>query len=203
MNQIIQKISKKYNIDPAFLKAFIEVESGGKGFDSNGKILIQFEPTWFKKLASIELNNFQSTSPDKRNPDLVNKWNLIINNKISVQSKEWEAFNAAFSINSKAAMESTSIGLGQIMGLHWKRLGYVSVDEMWDCAKSGLECQIEQIVKFLITDKRMLEALKKLDFHLIATYYNGAGYKKLAESVGREPYNISLEKAYKKYKGTL
>ena len=203
MNQIIQKIAKKYNIDPAFLKAFIEVESGGKGFDSNGKILIQFEPVWFKKLAQTELNEFKSTPKDKQNPDLINKWDTITSNKVSIQSKEWEAFNAAFSINPKAAMESTSIGLGQIMGLHWGRLGYNSVDEMRDCAKSGLECQVEQIVKFLITDKRMLTALKKLDFHLIATYYNGAGYKKLAESIGREPYNISLEKAYKKYKGTL
>jgi len=34
---------------------------------------------------------------------------------------------------------------------------------------------------------------------MIATIYNGAKYKELAAKIGREPYNISLEKAYLKY----
>ena len=37
-------------IEVAALCAFIAVETGGKGFDEKtGKILIQFEPHWFKR----------------------------------------------------------------------------------------------------------------------------------------------------------
>ena len=46
----IKEVAKNFGIEPAMFLAFIEVESGGKGFDDlTGKILIQFEPSWFRK----------------------------------------------------------------------------------------------------------------------------------------------------------
>ncbi len=45
----IQKIAEDFKIDWKILAAFISVESGGKGFDpKTGKIIIQFEPVWFR-----------------------------------------------------------------------------------------------------------------------------------------------------------
>jgi hypothetical protein len=169
-------------IDRNAIKAFIEVESGGKGFDgSTGKILIQFEPAWFRKKAPYAPSG---------------AWSV---NKVEVQSKEWTAFNDAFKKNPTTAMESTSIGLGQIMGFHWKRLAYKSVGEMWDDAKKGIERQVWQIFKFITTDDNLNKAIRSKDWHKVATIYNGSGYMDLAKKYGREPYNISLEKAYLKY----
>lgn len=183
IQNLVRLVACKNNLEPASLAAFIEVESGGKGFDSNtGKILIQFEPVWFKRLSPYTPSG---------------KWSV---NKVDVQSKEWIAFNDAFSKNSDKAMQATSIGLGQIMGFHYKRLGYKNVGEMWDDAKKGLEKQIEQIAKFILTDKNLLFALKTGDWHKVATIYNGSGYKEIARKYGREPYNISMAKAYGKYK---
>jgi hypothetical protein len=163
------------------LEAFIEVESGGKGFDSKtGKILIQFEPAWFKRKVPYAPSG---------------KWSV---NKVDVQSKEWEAFNDAFKIDPNGAMESTSIGLPQIMGFHWKKLGYSSVGTMWDDFKVSETNQIKALVKFIDTDKMLLKAMKEKDWHKIASIYNGSGYKELAERLGREPYDISLRKAYEK-----
>ena len=182
LQTIVKLVACQFNFEPAALAAFIEVESGGKGFGNDGKILIQFEPHYFRKR--------QPYAPS-------GAWSV---NKVDVQSKEWTAFNNAFSINQNSAMESTSIGLGQIMGAHWKRLGFKSVGEMWDHAKKSLENQVWQIAKFIDTDKNLQFALKTGDWHKVATIYNGAGYKEIAKKYGREPYNISMAKAYGRYK---
>lgn len=182
---IIRKISREFNLEPAALAAFIQVESGGKGFNTDGKILIQFEPHWMRRLAPYTPSG---------------KWSV---NKIDVQSREWIAFNDAFAKNPDAAMQSTSIGLGQIMGFHYKRLGYKSVGAMWDDAKKSLERQVWQIAQFIKTDGKLWNALKTGDWHTVASIYNGSGYQALAKRIGREPYNISMAKAYGKYKVIL
>jgi N-acetylmuramidase len=181
-NDQITEIAKSIGVDYAALMAFISVESGGLGFSSDtGKIIIQFEPSWFRKKAPYTPSG---------------KWSL---NKVDRQSKEWEAFNDAFKLNPNAAMESTSIGLGQIMGLHYTRLGYKTVGEMWEDFKKGEYQQVLGIAKFISTDSRLLAALKARNWHLVATHYNGSKYKELARKIGREPYNISMQKAYLKY----
>ncbi len=168
--------------DVAALLAFIEVETGGKGFDDKtGKLLIQFEPVWFKRNAPYAPSGL---------------WSV---NKVDVQSKEWLAFNDAFKKNSTAAMESTSIGLSQIMGFHWKRFGYKTVGAMWGDAKKGLDRQMWQLIKFIGTDANLQKALDNKDWNTVASIYNGSGYKELAKKYNRESYNISLEKAYQKY----
>ena len=180
MKEIIEQIAKEFDLDPVAVAAFIEVETGGKGFADSGKIIIQFEPAWFKRKAQFAPSG---------------KWSV---NKVDVQSKEWEAFNDAFAQDANAAMESTSIGLGQIMGFHYKRLGYATVGAMWDDAKKGLDRQVWQICKFIDTDVKLKYALKAKAWNAVATLYNGAGYKALAAKIGREPYDISLKKAYEK-----
>ncbi len=74
--------------------------------------MIQFEPSWFKKNAPYAPSG---------------KWSI---NKVDIQTKEWEAFNDAFAKDKDAAMKSTSIGLPQILGIHYKRLGFASVGDM-------------------------------------------------------------------------
>lgn len=182
IQNLVKKVSKTFGFETAVLLAFIEVETGGKGFNNDGKIMIQFEPAWFKKKAPYAPSGL---------------WSV---NKVDVQSREWFAFNDAFAKNRDAAMESTSIGLGQIMGFHWKRLGFKSVGEMWDFAKLSLEQQIWQIAKFIDTDKNLKLAIVNKDWFTIAKIYNGSGFMKIARIYKREPYNISMERAYKKYK---
>ena len=166
-------------IEPKLLQAFIKVESGGKGFDSKtGKILIQFEPAWFKKMA-----NFAPSGA----------WSV---NGVERQAKEWEAFNNAFAIDREAAMKATSIGLPQIMGFHWKRLGYANVGAMWDDFKVSEENQIKALEKFIMTDARLLKAFEQKDWHMMAYIYNGSGYAAQAHRLGIVPYNIQLQKAY-------
>lgn len=183
MDQNIIKECKKYSLDTASLLAFISVETGGQGFDKNThKITIQFEPVWFKKQAPYAPSGL---------------WSV---NKVEVQSKEWSAFNDAYAKNPDAAMKSTSIGLGQLMGFHYQRLGYKTVGDMWDDAKKGISRQVWQLVKFIETDNRLKIALMNQDWHTVATIYNGAGYKQLALKYNRVPYDEAMKSAYEKFK---
>lgn len=181
-SKVIELVKQSGYKDVAALLAFIEVETGGKGFDEKtGKILIQFEPSWFRKKAPYAPSGL---------------WSV---NKVDVQCKEWEAFNNAFKKDKEAAMESTSIGLGQIMGFNYTSLGYVSVGDMWDDAKKGLDRQIYQIIQFIKSNKNLQNALNERNWDKVACIYNGSGYKELAKRIPREPYNVSLDKAFKKY----
>ena len=176
----ITGLAESIDIDYATLMAFISVESGGKGF-INGRIVIQFEPSWFKKKAPFAPSGL---------------WSI---NKVENQEKEYIAFSNAFRLNANAAMQATSWGLGQIMGFHYGRLGFKTVDAMVDAFKLSEYQQVKGIAKFIQTDPKLWKAIKSQNWHLVATYYNGGGYKELAAKYGREPYNISLQKAYQKY----
>lgn len=147
-----EKLSEHFGVPIPSIKAIQLVESSGNGFES-GKIKIQFEPSWFKRFT-----------------------NKIINNKVDIQKKEWEAFNQAFKINPDKAMESTSWGCMQVMGFHWKRLGFDSVGEMVDFAKESETNQLWLGLKFIQTDNRLFNALLMKDWKKVAYYYNGAGY---------------------------
>lgn len=173
-NNIITEV-KKYPLDTASTLAFISVETGGQGFDKEThKITIQFEPAWFKKQAPYAPSG---------------KWSV---NKVEVQAKEWIAFNDAYSKNPEAAMKSTSIGLGQIMGFHYKRLGYATVNDMWDDAKKGIARQVYQLVKFINTDNNLKIALMNCEWSRVATIYNGSGYQQLALKYGCVPYDEAI-----------
>lgn len=184
----ISEIACTNGIEYAALKAFISVESGGIGFAKDtGKIILQFEPHLFRNYI-------------KRKAEFDREWEIVNANKVEGQTKEWLAFNAAFKISPDAAMKSTSIGLGQVLGMHYSRFGYKTVGAMWDDAKLSEANQVKQMVKFVTTDPTLFKALKNKDWDTVAKRYNGSGYKELAKRLGREPYNISLEKAYNKYK---
>jgi len=161
--QDIQIIANQYNIPTDNVRKVIAVESGGYGFDKvTGKILIQFEPSWFKRLF----------------PRWANFAGLWASNGVERQPQEWKAFNDAFSKNPTAAMESTSIGLPQIMGFHWKKLGFNSVGDFWDYMKVSELNQLKMMLKFISLNPKMYKALQVGDWETFSYFYNGAQYKK-------------------------
>jgi len=172
--QELSELSESFGIPVPSIQAIIEVESAGEGFDKvTGKIKIQFEPSWFKRLSKL----------------FGGLWSI---NKVDVQSKEWLAFNDAFSKNPDKAMESTSWGSMQVMGFHWKRLGFNSVGELVNFAKESERNQVWLGLKFLQTDKVIYQAILKKDWKTVAYRYNGANYK-------INNYDSKLDRAEMKY----
>lgn len=174
----ISAIALKHGYEPEAVHSVLEVESNGKGFsEKTGKIIIQFEPSWFMQLAD---------------PASKKKGKIWSANKVENQTAEWLAFNEAFGINPNAAMQSTSIGMFQIMGFHYKTLGFKTVGEMWDFAKLSEVNQLEMGIRFINSNARLRKALKAKDWKTFAYYYNGARYQKFN-------YDNRLIAAYKKY----
>ena len=174
-NEDFIELSKEFGLSFAQIKAVDTVESGGRGFDKyNGKIIIQFEPRWFKRKSPYTPSGL---------------WSL---NKVERQAQEWLAFNDAFKKDANSAMESTSIGRMQVMGFHWKLLGFKSVGAMWDFAKISEINQMRLGLNFIKSNPKMFMALKNNDWRTFAYYYNGSQYE-------RFNYHTRLEKAHNKY----
>lgn len=176
----LTEIAVSERLTYAELMCIVSVESGGVAF-INGRIVIQFEPAYFRRLCPFAPSG---------------KWSV---NKVENQNSEYVAFSEAFRVNPTQAMKSTSWGLGQIMGIHHGRLGYKTVNDMVNDFKVGEYQQVKGIAKFVATDATLFKALKSHNWHQVAVSYNGKEYKALAAKYGREPYNISLMKAHAKY----
>ena len=162
--QIFQ-LACEFGYEYRMLKAIIKVESGGVGFsDTTGKIIIQFEPHWFKRHKKDWANATKHLT-----------WQ---SNKVGNQTEEWKAFNDAFAVDANAAMKSTSIGLMQLMGFHYIMAGFKTVGEMWDAAKESEYNQVRMTLVWISKNPSLVNAIKKRDFRKIAYYYNGSEYEK-------------------------
>lgn len=171
----IKQLSVEFGVPVSRIQAVKHVESGGIGFDKKtGKIIIQFEPAWFKRKSPYTPSG---------------KWSL---NKVERQAEEWLAFNDAFAKNPIAAMEATSIGMMQVMGFHWKLLGFKSVGAMWDYGKESEHNQLRLGLLFIKSNKKMFDGLVKGIWKIVAYYYNGENYWILQ-------YDIKLANAEKLY----
>ncbi len=95
-------------------------------------------------------------------------------------------------------MESTSIGLPQIMGFHWTTLKYISVGAMWDDFKVGEYNQVKALANFIKVDTTLHSALANQKWDVVASIYNGKKYAELAKQNGTVPYDIKLAKAFDK-----
>lgn len=173
--QEIHQLSVEFGVPVSRIQAIKHVESGGIGFDKKtGKIIIQFEPVWFRRKSPYTPSG---------------KWSV---NGVERQAEEWKAFNDAFAKNPNAAMEATSIGIMQVMGFHWELLGFDSVGAMWDYAKKSEYNQLRISLLFIKSNKKMFKALVAGNWKVVAYYYNGEYYWKLK-------YDVKLQKADKMY----
>lgn len=187
INTIKQAVATTKTLIPLpRLLAFIEVESGGRGFGDTGKLILQFESLVFSKATGIPRSTLNQY-----------KWD---ENTVDVQSKEWEAFNEAFSINPEEAMKSTSWGLPQIMGFNHKQAGYASVGDMLDDFKRGELQQVMALIRFIEGSSKLYKAIMAADYENMANYYNGFGHAQLAKKNGWKPYPDKLKEAEAKYK---
>lgn len=193
--QQITEIANSIGLSYPVFAAFIEVESGGRGFDpKTGKLIIQFEPHVFARyLTQFNLpHELTSTYIDGRKMYKITCQGRTIINGVLGQQAEWTAFNTAMQIHPKAAMLSTSIGMSQVMGFNYSKLGYDSVSAMWDDFKTGEYAQVKGMATFIKNTRGMLEALTTEDWKTAAKLYNGAGY-------AVNQYHIKLENAFNKY----
>lgn len=184
--QQINDAAKAAGFEPRTVRAIVKVETGGAGYDSaTGKLLIQFEPSWFRrKLTKARLLEIERArqaraagTATEAQLDLVAGWETTQANGVEGQKREWAAFNAAFAIDKTAAMLSTSWGLPQMMGFNFAALGFKSVDALVDAFRESEANQLTGMLAFLNSKPALARAVRDKDWAMVAYYYNGAGYK--------------------------
>ena len=188
-NEQIKDLANMHGIEYASLKAVVEVEASGKGFiDDVPKIL--YEPHIMYRLLTKKnyitiRNNLMKAHPNLCYP----RWGTYKYGAESIQHKRLEI---ASQFNRDTALESCSWGLGQVMGFHWKSLGYESLQAFINDMYESEAKQLEAMIRFIKVNGLLL-ALKNKDWVKFARGYNGSGYAK-------NKYHIKLANAYAKYK---
>jgi peptidoglycan hydrolase-like protein with peptidoglycan-binding domain len=180
----IQRAAHKLGVNVATVKAVYKVESNGKGFvGDNPKILFEGHIFW-KQLKAHGLNpaNYQ-----KGNENILHSaWT-----KAYYGQNQYERLDKAKAIHQDSANESASWGLFQIMGFHWKSLGYASVQEFVDKMYQSEGEQLMAFVRFIEVNN-LVRFLKVRDWAGFARRYNGPGYR-------ANRYDVKMAQAYKQY----
>jgi len=180
----ITNVATTEGFDPAELLGIADVESAGVAFwNVNGKDLpaIRFEWGYFKP----RLNADQLTAA------LAAGLNAV---QPSSFAGRYDWLAKAQGINPTAALESISMGLGQVMGANWQALGYASVDDLWGKAQT-IEGQVDLMVRFIVKNN-LKTAIDNEDWKTFAKGYNGSNYAK-------NGYDTKLAAAVEKYRSGL
>lgn len=179
--------ARRLGIELAAMKAVRDVESNGKGFLADGRPVILFERhIMFRQLTGRGIN---AALWQDHQPDLVNRQAGGYKGGVA----EYDRFNAARGINAEAAIESCSWGLFQIMGMHWRSLGYASPDAWQQAMGQSAAAQLDAFVRFLLKNPAMVYALRERRFADFARRYNGPNYAK-------NQYDLKLATAYARHR---
>lgn len=175
------------DVEYAALKAVLEVECLSSGFFSTGEPAILFERhVFWERLGEIRWLTKRLQIMAKY-PRVCNKFS----GGYGYFSEQHGKLAIAVSYNRDAALESASWGIGQVMGYHWEKLGYPSlqafINDMYESEAKQLEAVVRYIKHFNLDG-----ALRRKDWAAFAYGYNGKAYAK-------NNYDEKLKQAYRKY----
>ena len=187
----IASIAKNHALEPAMLSAVAEVESNGKASVRISGVdvpLIRIEGHYFYRLLSgakrdeaVRQGLAHPTAGRIKNPrNQVDRYLMLERMK---------------KIDKEAAIMSCSWGVGQVMGEHWRILGFGSAAEFAAFVLARVANQVEVMARYI--DKFGLrDELQRHDFAGFARGYNGRNYAKYG-------YHIKIAKAYAAQGGTV
>lgn len=177
-------------VQVAMIRAFAEVESGGKsGFGPSGLPIIAYEGHIFRKYTKGAFDNANPQLSYRYRQKAGPEWQQ--NNKN--QDTAWKTLTAAMALNHEAALLSCSWGMFQVMGFNYKTCGYPDVDTFVDKMKAGQQGQLDAFIGFCKATRGLAEALAAKNFAKCATLYNGADFG---------DYDKRIERAFRKHGGT-
>lgn len=183
----IEQRAKKLGIETAALRAVMEVECRGSGFNADGTPVILFERHVFRQRLIV---NGKSTIADQamcERPDLCSR----STGAYGISSAQHNRLNVAAQYHRDSALESASWGIGQVMGYHWKALGYPSLQSFINAMYKDEASQLDAMCRY-IQSNNLISALKRKDWKAFAKGYNGPSYAK-------NQYDVKLASAYKKW----
>lgn len=182
-------VAKSLGVEPAAMKAVIDVEAAGEGFDKQGRPTILFEPHIFwRELTKINYitkrNELRKSYPGILSPT----WDKSLYRIGNSHAK----LTRAAELHWEAAHNSCSWGLGQIMGFNATKIGYPTLKEFIDDMYESEAKQLKAMAMFLKANG-LISKLKAKDWAGFARGYNGSGY-------AANKYDTKLASAYTRAK---
>ena len=168
----IKTIAKENNIPYVALRAVIEVEAKGDGFNSDGTPVILFERHIFRRRLIANGKESLAVRLTKERPDLCYT-SMGTYGKYSAQH---DRMAEASKYDRTSALESASWGVGQVMGFHWNTLGYPTLQSFINAMYLDEASQLDAMIRFLKVNKLDVH-LRNLNWASFAKGYNGASYK--------------------------
>jgi len=175
------------------LLAIAMVESRGVFVKKNGTIPMLFERHVFYRRIAKKYGKEVAEKHFEENPNICNPKSGGYG-----RFKEQPVRHAKASvIDLEVACDSTSWGAYQLMGFNFDACGYEdSLDMVNNMHSNYVEHQTEAFINFVLSNKRLVKAIKAKDWAKIARNYNGKAYAK-------NKYDIKLKKTYTKIKGLI
>ncbi|MEO3384845.1 N-acetylmuramidase domain-containing protein [Mesorhizobium sp. CAU 1741] len=183
----ISVVARAMRVEPAALAAVAHIESGLRTHavvNGRREPLIRFEGHYFDRRLSGERQE------RARQQGLAWPNAGAVANPAS-QASRWAMLRRAEAIDRKAARESVSWGIGQVMGAHWAWLGYADVDALVSEARDGVSGQLRLMARY-IERAGLVGALHARDWAGFARGYNGPAF-------ARNKYDARLARAYQRY----
>jgi hypothetical protein len=179
----------KPGVQLAMIRAFAEVESGGKsGFGASGLPIIAYEGHIFRKYTNGKYDKSHPLLSHPYRKKAGPEW--LVNNKN--QETAWKTLKAATDLHHEAALMACSWGMFQVMGFNYETCGFAKVVEFVAKMKAGEQGQLDAFVRFCLKTRGLRKALADKNFVACATIYNGTNYG---------DYDKRIERAFKKYGG--
>lgn len=175
-------LAKTLKLEPAVAMGVLAIESGGRAFAPDGRMLLRFENhIFFEEWGKQDPERFaQHFRFEAAHPWRGHQWrpdpNRAWRDFHGDQNAEWEVFEfARTQINAPAALRSISMGAPQIMGFNHDRIGFASAEAMFDAFSTSAHAQVIGFFDFVNAEPARLDALRQADYLAFATAYNGEG----------------------------
>lgn len=182
----VDRAAAELECEVEVVMAVSEVESRGRGFFPNARPAILFERHWMCRRLKHYGLDYQTAC--RQHPQVCNSSSGGYKGGV----KEYGRLEEAQSIHDTSALESASWGAYQIMGFHWKTLGYPSVQDMVAKMEENEGNHLDAFVRFIKANPKMHRAIQKQDYLTFAKSYNGPAQK---------GYDRKMQNAYNRLKG--
>jgi hypothetical protein len=164
--QGLDNLCKQLNVPLTALWAVLAVETSGCGFLADRRPQILFERHWFSKLTNGRF--------DANHSDISNRTTGGYGTRGAAQ---YDRLARAIKLDRKAALQSTSWGLGQVMGFNAETVGFKNVEEMVKACVESEDGQMRAMCGF-ITSAKLNKQLREKDWAGFALRYNGTEFQK-------------------------
>lgn len=184
----LERAAERLGVPVAAIKAVNTVESRGHGFAADGHPVILYERHVAYRLLS-ESGYADMERAAQRYPNLISK----SRGGYAGGTSEWSRLTTARQVmDINVADGACSWGQFQIMGYHWQRLGYDSIQHFVAAMSASEADQLDAFCRFIEAEPALLKALKARKWADFARLYNGPAYKE-------NLYDTKLARAFERY----